>query len=301
MPVADAHCHFLSARFYETLGREKSAEQADADRVAAELGWDPPGPAEALATRWLAELDRHHVARAALMASVPGDEESVAEAVARYPERFVGFFALNPAAPGAVERAERAFGSLGLRCACLFPAMHRYALDDAGVEKIFEIAAAHDGAIFAHCGYLSIEGRSKLGLPTRLDLRLGDPLTLAVTAGRFPTVPVIVPHFGSGFFREALMAADACSNIFLDTSSSNSWVKYFPGLTLVDVFRRALAVVGPERLLFGSDSSFFPRGWRRVIYGAQRAALDELGAEPGVSEKIFGTNFDRLFRSPRST
>jgi len=68
-----------------------------------------------------------------------------------------------------------------------------------------------------------------------------------------------------------------------------------PGLTLADVFRRALAVVGPDRLIFGTDSSFFPRGWHRVICGAQRTALDELGVEAGVSEKIFGGNFERIF------
>jgi predicted TIM-barrel fold metal-dependent hydrolase len=127
------------------------------------------------------------------------------------------------------------------------------------------------------------------------DLRLGDPLALATTCVRFPDVPVIVPHFGAGFFREALMAAEACPNIHLDTSSSNAWVKFVPGLTLTEVFRRALAVAGPERLIFGSDSSFFPRGWRRVLYGAQRTVLDELGVEASVSEKIFSGNFERLF------
>jgi len=135
----------------------------------------------------------------------------------------------------------------------------------------------------------------KLGLPTLLDLRLGDPLALAATAVRFPTVPVIVPHFGAGFFREALMAADACPSIYLDTSSSNSWVKYVPGLTLTEAFRRALSIVGPERLIFGTDSSFFPRGWHRVIYGAQRTALDELGMEAAGRDKVFGGNFDRIF------
>ena len=150
-------------------------------------------------------------------------------------------------------------------------------------------------AVFAHCGYLSIEARTKLGLPSLFDLRCGDPLALAATAVRFPGVPVIVPHFGAGFFREALMAAEMCPSIHVDTSSSNAWLRYFPGLGLADVFRRALAVLGPDRLLFGTDSSYFPRGWRRVIYGAQSTALDELGVERDVREKIFHRNFDRMF------
>lgn len=301
MRLHDSHCHFLSARFYQALGCEKYGQQAavSADQMATELGWESPGSPESLASRWVAELDRHHVSSAALIASVPGDEDSVAAAVAAHPDRFVGFFAMNPAAPDAAEKAERAFGRLRLRCACLFPAMHRYTFDDERVARIFEIARAHQGVIFAHCGYLSIEARAKLGLRTMLDLRLGDPLALATICVRFSDVPVIVPHFGAGFFREALMAADACPNIHFDTSSSNAWVKFVPGLTLAEVFRRALAVAGPDRLIFGSDSSFFPRGWRRVLYGAQRTVLDELGVEAGVSEKIFSGNFERLFGRSR--
>src|SRR5262249_45681167 len=182
----DAHCHFFSARFFEALGRERRRDAAAAaDAIAGELGWDPPGSADALTDRWIAELTRHHVGRAALMASVPGDEESVAAAVAKYPDRLVGYFALNPTMPDAVERATRAFGQ-GLRCACLFPAMHRYRLTDEKVAQIFEIAAAHDGAIFVHCGYLSIEARVKLGLASKFDLRLGDPLAVAAMAAQFP-------------------------------------------------------------------------------------------------------------------
>jgi uncharacterized protein len=294
--VNDAHCHFLSPRFLEALAREKHGSgQVSGSQIARELGWDDPCSVELLADRWAAELDRHHVSRAALIGSVAGDEDSIAAAVARYPQRFVGFFALNPAAADGIDRALRSFGELGLRAACLFPALHRYALDSEPVAKVFEIAAAHGGAVFAHCGHLMIEARAKLGLPSVRDLRLGDPLALAVTAARFPTVPVIIPHFGAGFFREALMAADVCQNIHFDTSSSNGWMKFTPGLTLCDVFRRALAVVGPDRLIFGTDSSSFPRGWRQVIYGAQQTALEEAGVEPAVAAKIFGGNFERLF------
>ena len=298
MTVHDTHCHFVSTRFLEALGQERFRRSAPAAEVAKELGWDVPAEPAGLADRWIAELDRNHVSRAALIASIPGDEDSVAVAVRRHPTRFVGFFAINPAAPDAVERARRAFSQHGMRCACLFAALHQYPLDAKPVQELFEVVAEHRGAVFAHCGYLSIEARVRLGLPSVLDLRCGDPLALARTAVRFPQVPVIIPHFGAGFFREALMAADAAPNILFDTSSSNGWVKFVPGLTLTDVFRQALTVLGPERLVFGTDSSSFPRGWRRVIMGAQRAILDEIGVEGVAQEQIFSRNFERLFALP---
>lgn len=297
MTINDIHCHFLSTRFFEALGQEKTrgAGSLSAADVARELAMDAPESADALSDRWVAELDSHRVSRAALIGSVPGDEESVAAAVRRHPSRFVGFFALNAVAPDAADRARRAFVELGLRCACLFPAMHRYSLDDDRVARVFEAADAHGGAVFVHCGFLSIEMRARFGLKGVYDFRRGDPLALAIVAAAFPRVPVIVPHFGGGFLREALMAAEACPNIVFDTSSSNGWIKFVPGLTLVDVFRRAISVAGADRILFGTDSSFFPRGWRQIICGAQQAILHELGCEPDVTRRIFAGNFDRLF------
>ena len=105
----------------------------------------------------------------------------------------------------------------------------------------------------------------------------------------------MIPHFGAGMLREALMLADCCPNVYLDTSSSNSWIKYIPGLTLERVFKTALDVAGPDRLLFGTDSSFFPRGWQRVIYDQQRTALNAIGVSPEAQKKIFHDTFARVF------
>jgi predicted TIM-barrel fold metal-dependent hydrolase len=294
----DAHCHFFSAQFFETLASDvKDLPPGDpAVAITNRLGWDPPGTCEALADRWMAELDRHGVTRAALIASVPGDEASVAAAVARHPQRFVGFVMLDPTRDGAAARVERTVTDLGLRCLCLFPAMHRYRVDEERVLRVFEQAAAHPGtAVFVHCGVLSVGVSKKIGLPSRFDIRMGDPLAVQVAASAFPHLPVIVPHFGAGFFRETLIAADLAPNIYLDTSSSNAWIKYHPGLTLPDVFRRALDVVGPDRLLFGTDSSFFPRGWQRTVFDAQKSALEAIAADEATQQKILGGNFDRLF------
>jgi predicted TIM-barrel fold metal-dependent hydrolase len=295
--IADAHCHFFSESFLDILIKDTPHAERGVAAVCERLGWDPPGDVNALADRWIAELDRHHVASAALIASVPGDENSVAMAVARHPTRFVGYFMFNPVASDADLRLERAM-SRKLRTICLFPAMHGYRLDDSRVHALFAAAARQRAAVFCHCGALTVGVRKRLGLQSPFDWRLGDPLALAAVAVRFPSVPVIIPHFGAGLFREALMAADQCPNIHLDTSSSNGWMKYHPGLTLETVFRQALAVAGPERLLFGTDSSFFPRGWQKGIYDAQRAVLDSLGVDSEAQTLVFGGNFERLFDRP---
>lgn len=321
MRVNDVHCHFFSRRFFEALGEqmraagpvaqpplaaramsaeemrsESFAENLDSMGVAARLGWEAPGNAEQLADRWAHELEQNRVARAALIASVPGDEDSVAAAVARHPSRFVGFFMLDPTRPDAVERVQRALGENCMRAVCLFPAMHRYSLHDERVAAVFQaVAAVPNAAVFVHCGVLTVGVRKKLGLASKFDLTRGNPLDLHVLALSFPHVPIIIPHFGAGFFREALMVADLCPNVMLDTSSSNSWVKYVPGLTLPGVFRQAIEVLGPARLIFGTDSSFFPRGWHHPVFEMETAILEKLQVDQSHQEAIFGGNFDRLF------
>jgi len=291
----DTHCHFFSTAFFSTLSRQRGRGDS-VPQLCGELQWDDPGTPEALADRWVRELDANGVGRAALIASVPGDEASVAAAIARHPTRFVGFFMLDPSASDAAERTRRAIGELGLRGLCLFPAMHHVPLSDSHVQEVVEIVAGHPGtAVFVHCGVLSVGVRRKLGLPSKFDLRLGDPLGVARLALAYPNLPFIIPHFGAGMFREALMAADTCANVHLDTSSSNSWIRYTPGQTLEAVFRTAVAVAGARRLLFGTDSSFFPRGWQRGIYDAQKQALSALGAPAEDQTLVFGGNFDRLF------
>jgi uncharacterized protein len=133
-------------------------------------------------------------------------------------------------------------------------------------------------------------------LPSHFDLRFGDPLAVAAVAVRYPEVPVIIPHFGAGLFREALMALKSAPNILFDTSSSNSWIGLHPNLSLREVFARTLDVAGPRRLLFGTDSSFFPRGWQRGVYEAQVAVMNDLGLSEADRTAILSGNFDRALR-----
>jgi len=290
LAVADAHLHFFSHHFFSTVAGQKPGLTLEA--AGAQLGWQlPPEEPEKLAAVWVHELDRHGVFASALIASVPGDEGSVVAAACAFPKRFFAYVMVNPRALTAGLPATFS----DVRVACLFPAMHGYSIQDDCVRPVFEWAQAHRRAVFVHCGVLSVGFRKKLGLSSPFDMRFSNPIDVHAVALRYPEVPIIVPHFGAGFFREALMLADQCSNVYLDTSSSNHWMRYQAGhLTLRDVFRHSLEVVGCRRLLFGTDSSFFPRGWHEAVFEDQAKALYEIGTSEADAQAIFGENLLRI-------
>lgn len=287
IPIEDAHVHYFSKTFFAALAAQKPGVD-----IPAALGWETPAD---LAARWVQELDRHGVQKAALIASVPNDEASVLEAIRRYPERFYGYFMCNPCAPDALDRVKQAFED-GLHAICFFPAMHRFSMTEERVAPMLEVAAAKPGRIaFVHCGVLSVGVRRKLGIPSHFDMRYSNPIDLHTVALQYPQLPFVIPHFGAGYLREALMVCDLCPNLYLDTSSSNNWMKYQPEpLDLAGVFRRALNVAGAERLLFGTDSSFFPRGWQAQVFETQVSALAELGITAEDAALIMGGNLKRL-------
>ena len=296
--VCDAHAHLFSRSFFGTLAAQKKdpkAEHSD-EAIVKQLGWElPPADNTALAARWVDELDRHGVERICLMASLPGDEPSAAEAARAFPDRIYGYFMLNPLAPDAVERAANGVGELGLKGICLFPAMHRFSVQDERLQPIYELASGEKVVVFVHMGVLTVGVRNKLGLPSKFDMSRSNPIDLHRTALEFPGVQFVIPHFGAGYLREVLMLGDLAPNVYLDTSSTNSWVKYqTPDVDLKTVFRKALEVYGTQRLLFGSDSSFFPRGWNAAVIGTQLEILQELGVEEEDVRAILGGNLRQL-------
>jgi uncharacterized protein len=299
LPVADSHVHFFSHRFFASLAEQKGVPL---DRLGPVLNWQLPAEdPRQLADTWAHELDKHGVAKAALIASVPGDGGSVIAAVERHPERFYGYMMVNPAAPAGVgqvtAQVEAALASGHMQALCFFPAMHRYSIQDDRATALLQLLAGRPRTVaFVHCGVLSVGVRKALGLPSLFDMKFSNPIDLHAVALRFPQLRFVVPHFGAGYLREALMLCDLCPNVYLDTSSSNSWMRYDEAhLDLRTVFRRALDVAGPERLLFGTDSSFFPRGWNASIFETQTKALYEIGGTEEVARKVFHDNLVRLF------
>ena len=299
MPIQDSHVHFFSRNFFSALAGQKKLPQAE--DVAPLLSWDIPSADDPtiLAQTWIDNLNQHNVERVALISSMHGDEASVATAVAYKPLRFYGYFMLDPTQPDALSRMKDAARNTNLHAVCFFPAMHTYSITDARVVPMLEIASDSKLAVFVHCGALSVGVRKKLALPSQFNLQFSNPFDLHAVALHFPQIRFVVPHFGAGLLRETLMLADLCPNIFIDTSSSNRWIKY-EGLELRTVFERTLNVTGCDRLLFGTGSSFFPRGWNAAVFDEQVKTLYELGLPDTDVSKILRFNLESLHSARKS-
>jgi predicted TIM-barrel fold metal-dependent hydrolase len=98
-----------------------------------------------------------------------------------------------------------------------------------------------------------------------------------------PEVTVILAHWGGGFFFYELMpeVCRAARRVFYDTAAS-------PFLYRPEIYCLAVKIVGPERILFGSDFPLIPphRYFRE---------LEGIRLPPTVQRKIKGLNAQRLF------
>lgn len=100
-----------------------------------------------------------------------------------------------------------------------------------------------------------------------------------------PEVTVILAHWGGGFFFYELMpeVARAAHRVFYDTAAS-------PFLYRPQIYAMAVKIVGPERILLGSDFPLLsPLRYFRELHEARLPA--------GVQRKIKGLNAQRLFQS----
>ena len=67
-------------------------------------------------------------------------------------------------------------------------------------------------------------------------------------------------------------------------------------LDLKQLFRRVIESAGADRLIFGSDSSYFPRGFSLPYLREQLKGCRSIGLEESSIEKIFYRNAARLLK-----
>ncbi len=189
----------------------------------------------------------------------------------------------DPLGPELLAR-EMAAGYRGVK---LLPVNRCYHLSDPACRPFFEAANELGAQIIIHYG-VTVD-------PTG-DLRYADPLDLSPVARDFPDLNFVIAHFGAGWLDSVLRLAYQCKNVSVDTSGTNNWLDYYvPQTTLPQVFERCLTALGPERILFGTDSNTTApyRHWIRFM---QQRVLEELGLSDHDRDLILRGNAARIFR-----
>lgn len=255
----------------------RSWDFADPEPATLDQGW------EAEADRWGEELDHHHIEYAAFVTA--GGDEAMARLTARGQGRFLGMAAMaDPFAPGAADRFRTAVTEHGLRGLKLFAPLMSARIDDPAADPVWRVAAEHQVPVLIHFGHCGSAG----GIAHNAVI---EPAWLEAVAKRHHDVTFVIPHFGIQHVQQVLFLMWACPNVLVDTSGSNQWVRFMAQkLTLEDLFRRFYETHGPERIVFGTDSSWFPRGYARRYLVDQLRICWEMGMPPADVQQIFGAN-----------
>ncbi|CUS99612.1 amidohydrolase family protein [Candidatus Chrysopegis kryptomonas] len=297
--IWDAHVHFFSFNFFKTLIRMKTKEtplSEEFSNLKEKYGIEtPPVSPVQLARRWIEEMEKYKISKLVLFASIPEDALSVATAISAFPDKFIGFITINPLSSEVESNIKHAVENMGMKGIILFPALYHIHVYDELLEKIYLIAKEYKIIVFTHFGILKIPIREAIGLNDQIDGTYSNPTDLHRVAVRYPDVNFIIPHFGAGYLREVLMLGSQCKNVYVDTSSSNSWIKVLPyKIDLKDVFAKTIDVFGVDRIIFGTDSGVFPRGYRIDILNQQLEIMNELGLTDEEIQKILSGNLKRI-------
>jgi predicted TIM-barrel fold metal-dependent hydrolase len=287
LEVIDSHAHYLPYSVFKTWGTGSQAMQHRLQTRTDMTTIEPPTPEEDLAKRWVAELDRYGIARIGMMVAPPAWDEFAA-AMRRFPNRFYGYANVNPLQPDAAAQARHAICDLGFHAFKLYPVVDGFHAYDEAPRRIYEVAQELRVPVLFHFG---------ISIGRRADLRYANPLDLQPAARDFPEVQFGIAHIGAGMLRETLLLFYQEDNIYVDTSGSNVWIRYMPHpADLAGVLKRVLEAGGPSRIVFGTDSSMFPRGFRIEILQTQLQALRRLRVPQSDLTQIFAGNARRLLR-----
>lgn len=193
--------------------------------------------------------------------------ERLADAVAKYPKRFVALGSIPLQEPAkAVRELERAVAKLGLRGVEIASNIAGHYLDDPGFTPFWEAAQALDILIFVHPNQVVGAERMKeynlanlIGNPTDTSLTAAK-LIFAGVLEQFPKLKILLAHGGGflpytwGRLERGFRIQDSATSKIPKTPSEYLKLLYFDTVTHSGMALEYLvANFGADKVLLGSD------------------------------------------------
>ncbi len=250
MMIIDFHTHIFPPQIkkkrskyidsdpsFAILYSEKNAELATADELIASMDKDGVDISVVVNIGWIT----HELC--------VETNDYILESIARYPQRLIGFCAVQPnsceAAVAEIERcAERGIRGVGE----MRPDIQLFDIRDEEVmEPFIKVITEHKLILLTHSSEPVGHEYPGKGSVTP------DALYPFITS--FPNLTIVCAHWGGGLPFYALMpeVKKAMSNVFFDTAAS-------PFLYSPQVYTQVVQLVGADKILFGSDYPLLAQG-----------------------------------------
>ncbi len=219
----------------------------------------------------MAEVDRAIIfsLRYGDVSGIDGDDEVTARAVAKHPEKFVGFAALDPRRSDAMELLEHAIFSLGLRGVKFGPIYNGVSLLDPRMEPFYRFCVRHDLPLTMHMGTTYAHGAP---------VELGRPIDVDAIARRHPELKMVMAHMAHPWYEECIVVARKQPNVYCEVSALfyRPWQFYN-----ILVAAQEYTIHDRNKIFWGTD---FP-------YAGVAESLDGLR---GINGMVEGTNLPRV-------
>ena len=201
----------------------------------------------------------------------------ILDAVARFPDRLIGFACVQPLDAGDAKELDRCLSSGLSGLGELGPDGQRFDITDRWVlEASVEVLRHHDRVLLAHSSEpigheYPGKGKTYPGLLLKL-------------AENFPDLKIVLAHWGGGlpFYELMQEVRAALRNVYYDTAASS--YLYDPS-----IFRTVTQLIGHERILWGTD---YPLLSPAKFLDRVRSC----GLSQAEEQAILGDNAARLLR-----
>jgi predicted TIM-barrel fold metal-dependent hydrolase len=198
---------------------------------------------------------------------IEGNDETTAAAVARYPDKFVGFAYVDPRRPDCMEMLRHGIEDLGLRGAKFGPIYNGVPLSDPRLEPVYDYLERNNLPLTMHMGTTFVRNAP---------VELGRAIHVEPVALRHPDLTLVMAHMGHPWFDECVVVARKQPNVFCEVSalSYRPW-QYYNILMCAQEYRIT------DKVFFGTDFPF--------------SRVDEsVDGLIGINDQLAGTGLPRV-------
>ena len=173
---------------------------------------------------------------------IEGNDEITAAAVAKYPDKLVGFAYADPRRPDCMELLRHAIEDLGLRGVKFGPIYNGVALSDPRLDPIYDYCQRNNIPLTMHMGTT---------FARNAPVDLGRAIHVEPVALRYPDLVMILAHMGHPWYDDCIAVVRKQPNVYCEVSAIfyRPWQYY-------NILIAAQEYKVTDKIFFGTDFPF---------------------------------------------